>query len=321
MMSGVPTPTFESYAQNGEDVVLWRALGCVPAGRYIDVGANHPTIESISWAFYQRGWRGITIEPVHAFAEMHRAERPKDILVEAAITSDPGKPVTLHEIPDTGLSTLVDSIRDGHQQAGWQAQEVLVETRSLNEVLADAGWQDSDIHFMTVDTEGTELDVLRSIDLRKWRPWVLVIESTAPNTTTPTYREWEDMVVGADYQFCLFDGLSRFYLAREHAHLAPQLSYPACITDRYTTLLQRRLEAGFTAAQASVRQLTEDVVRWRAAALSRWTDALAASAPTGQSAESEHLRQELTAMRATLSWRVTRPLRAVRRVGPARRRR
>jgi hypothetical protein len=83
------------------------------------------------------------------------------------------------------------------------------------------------------------------------------------------------------------------------------------------------LNAELAAAGDSVRQLTEDVVRWRAAALTRWTDALAVSVPTGpgQSAEAEHLRQELAAIRATLSWRVTRPLRAVRRIRPARGRR
>jgi len=315
----VTTSSFASFAQNGEDVVLWRALGCVPAGRYVDVGANHPTDFSISWAFYQRDWCGITIEPVAAFAAMHREQRPRDIVVEAAITSEPGTPVVLHEIPDTGLSTLVEDIRSGHEQAGWQAREVLVETRSLDEVLTEAGWRDSDIHFMTVDTEGTEPDVLRSIDLRTWRPWVLVVESTAPLTTRPTYREWEDIVVGADYQFCMFDGLSRYYVAQEHAELAPPLSYPAGPLDGYTTLWERQLSGEIDRLREELRRVADDVVRWRAAALAAWTDAIAAAAnwPT-QSAEVERLRQELHAMRDTVSWRLTKPLRMVRRrVGAA----
>jgi FkbM family methyltransferase len=317
MMCGVPAPTFESFAQNGEDVVLWRALGSVPEGRYIDVGANHPSEFSISWPFYRRGWHGLTVEPVRAFAAMHREQRPRDTVIEAAITSDPGKPVVLYEIPDTGLSTLVDDVRAGHEQAGWRSTEVLVETRSLDEVLAGAGWQDSDIHFMTIDTEGTEGDVLRSIDLRVWRPWVLVVEATAPLSTIPTHQEWEGIVAGAGYQFCMFDGVSRFYVAREHAHLAPKLSYPACPLDDYTTLRYRQLEAEVTRVRESLQQATEDVVRWRAAALIRWTDAVADNGQPGQSAEVENLRRELVAMRGTVSWRLTKPLRMVRkRVGP-----
>src|SRR6266550_5943090 len=114
-MPGMSTTTFASFAQNSEDVVLWRALSGVQAGRYVEVGANHPTEFSISWPFYQQGWCGITVEPVHAFAVMHREQRPKDIMVEAAITSDVAGPAVLHEIPDTGLSTLVDRIRDSHE--------------------------------------------------------------------------------------------------------------------------------------------------------------------------------------------------------------
>ena len=60
----VESAPFVSYAQNGEDVVLFRALGGVESGRYVDVGANDPVADSISYAFYLRGWSGITIDPV-----------------------------------------------------------------------------------------------------------------------------------------------------------------------------------------------------------------------------------------------------------------
>jgi hypothetical protein len=72
-----PVP-FVSYAQNGEDVVLRRALANVEVGRYIDVGANDATVESVSKAFYDAGWSGITVEPVRKYAAKHRSERPRD---------------------------------------------------------------------------------------------------------------------------------------------------------------------------------------------------------------------------------------------------
>src|SRR5664279_1896466 len=59
----VESDPFVSYAQNGEDVVLFRALGAVEGGRYVDVGANDPIFESVTYAFYLRGWSGITIDP------------------------------------------------------------------------------------------------------------------------------------------------------------------------------------------------------------------------------------------------------------------
>ena len=54
--------TFVSYAQNFEDVMLWRALSDVKQGHYIDIGAQDPVINSVSLAFYEAGWRGIHVE-------------------------------------------------------------------------------------------------------------------------------------------------------------------------------------------------------------------------------------------------------------------
>ena len=69
-------PAFVSNAQNGEDVVLWRALGDLPRGRYVEVGANHPLIDSVSRAFYDRGWSGVCVEPLPTFAGELRAGPP-----------------------------------------------------------------------------------------------------------------------------------------------------------------------------------------------------------------------------------------------------
>ena len=137
---GVNAETFVSYGQNGEDVVLMRALGHLSTGRYVEVGANDPTIYSITRGFYDRGWSGITIEPMHDFAERHRSERPRDILIEAAISADPSGSVVLHQIAETGLSTLIDSVGEVHRESGWSVTDVTVPARRLDDVLGLAGW-------------------------------------------------------------------------------------------------------------------------------------------------------------------------------------
>ena len=54
---------FVSYAQNFEDVMLWRALKHISNGFYIDVGAWSPDIDSVTRIFYEHGWRGVNVEP------------------------------------------------------------------------------------------------------------------------------------------------------------------------------------------------------------------------------------------------------------------
>ncbi|MBN9618845.1 MAG: FkbM family methyltransferase, partial [Actinobacteria bacterium] len=246
----------------------------------------------------------------------YRAERPGDTVVEAAVTDADTDTVVLHQIDGTGLSTLDESVVESHQRNGFQAHDVEVPARRLDAILEDAGWPGLDIHFMVIDVEGAEASVLASVDLTTWRPWVLVIESTKPLTTEQTQQEWEDVVLRAGYQFTLFDGLSRFYVAEERAAtLGPILRYPASIHDDYTTRHYRALERERDALdddnqrlRKQVESLVSAVVRWRRAA---WEAAVAEPAVPVD----DWARQELDATRATLSWRITKPLRAVRGAG------
>ena len=310
-MAVTPAP-FVSYAQNGEDVVLWRALGGVSAGRYVEVGANHPRDDSVTRAFYDRGWSGITIEPVPYFADLQRAERPRDHLVQAAITNTGRGQITLHVVPGTGLSTIVDAVSDRHADAGIDHVDLLVPTLRLDDVLAESGRAGEEIHFMLIDVEGAERDVLQSVDLRRWRPWVLVVEATEPNSTVTTHSEWEPGLIAQGYQYCLFDGVSRFYVADEKAdRLRAALSYPACVLDNYQT-------PSLTAAMRERRVLLQQIAHWRTIALTGWADAVSQAPGTprgaGVDADFERTRRQLLAMQSTLSWRITRPLRGVRRV-------
>lgn len=309
--------TFVSYGQNREDVVLRRALRTVAEGSYVDVGANDPRLYSLSRGFYDQGWSGITVEPVPHFAQAHRRERPRDTLVEAAVTDRAVDTVTLHVIGETGLSTLIDDVSERHRRDGWENQDVTVPALSLDKILEDAGWAGREIHFVSVDVEGAEPEVLRSFDLARWRPWILVVESTAPRSTEQTHHAWEPAVLAAGWVPCLFDGLSRYYASPDHPELVEPLSYPACPLDEFDTDSDRARRDTIEQQQRDLESAFAETLRWRTAALTRWAEA-AQAAPANSAVEAAriaHLESELAATRRTLSWRVTAPLRAVRRRG------
>ncbi|HUX70817.1 MAG TPA: FkbM family methyltransferase, partial [Cellulomonadaceae bacterium] len=81
---------FVSYAQNGEDVILWRTLGNRGSCVYVDVGAFHPTYDSVTRALYERGWRGVNIEPQPDRLAAFEAERPEDVNLSLAIGDEDG---------------------------------------------------------------------------------------------------------------------------------------------------------------------------------------------------------------------------------------
>jgi heptosyltransferase II len=74
-----------SYAQNAEDVVLRRAFSGVPTGFYVDVGASSPVDDSVTLHFYERGWRGVNVEPDPDDFRALVAARPRDVNLHAAV--------------------------------------------------------------------------------------------------------------------------------------------------------------------------------------------------------------------------------------------
>lgn len=216
--------TFVSYSQNFEDAVLFRALQNVKTGFYIDVGANDPHVDSITHAFYQRGWHGINIEPVQHWFDKLTLERPRDINLQIAAAENAGE-MAFFEVLETGLSTGSAEFAGRHEQAGFTVVERLVQLKTLNDICAEFVRHDN-IHFLKIDVEGFETSVLKGMDFNKFRPWILIIESTEPLSTVETWQEWEPLVLQNKYSFAKFDGLNRFYYADERPELAVSLCEP-----------------------------------------------------------------------------------------------
>jgi FkbM family methyltransferase len=203
------TGPFVSHAQNFEDVRLWRAFSDIEQGRYLDIGTQDPVRDSVSLAFYERGWRGVHVEPTPAYAAAMRLARPDETVIEAAVSNASG-PIQFFEIPETGISTGVAEIAQRHRMAGWEHRVITVPTVTLAGLFDLMGA--APIHWLKIDVEGMEADVLESWGNHPARPIALVIEATAPNTQTPTHQAWYDLVLSRGYRDVLFDGLSRYFI-------------------------------------------------------------------------------------------------------------
>ena len=121
---------FISYAQNFEDVMLWRALKHVANGFYIDVGAAWPNEHSVTKAFYDAGWSGINVEPNPAFHALLQQERPRDRNLQLALAEQQGS-ADFIIFESTGLSTLDPVVAGLHQHAGRPHQTQTVTTSTL----------------------------------------------------------------------------------------------------------------------------------------------------------------------------------------------
>ena len=212
-----------SYAQFGEDLILMSALNTVDRGFYIDVGAWDEVKDSVTKLFYEKGWNGINVEPCPRWLNTLVAPRSRDVNLCLA-ASDYAGIVTLHEISETGLSTTVTKYADQYLAQGLPHRAYSVLCRPLREICAK--YVRGDIHFLKIDVEGAEKSVLQGCDFKRFRPWLVVIEATVPTTQTPCYEEWEDLVLGAGYEFALAHEVNRYYVARERLGLKALIQRP-----------------------------------------------------------------------------------------------
>ena len=236
--------SFVSYAQNYEDVMLARAFAGVERGFYVDVGAQDPRFDSVTKAFYDLGWHGINLEPVEHWHRKLVEERPRDINLCLAAGDHAGA-IEFHETDESGLSTASAEFARRHREAGHALRTRQVPVDTLDAICRRHDVRE--VHFLKVDVEGAEAEVLRGLDLARLRPWVILVEATEPNSRVSNHAQWEALVTDHDYRLVYQDGLNRFYLAREHEALAPAFAAPPNIFDDFVRRelvdLQAMLEA------------------------------------------------------------------------------
>lgn len=244
---------FITYAQNAEDVMLWRALQHVERGFYIDVGAQDPVIDSVTKAFYERGWHGINIEPVEHWHQRLVEDRPHDINLRVAVSGNFGEKV-LFDVEDTGLSTFDPAFAKRYAERSRTVHEVLVRCRPLDDICAE--YNVTTVHFLKIDCEGGEKEALEGFSLTSVRPWIILVEATEPNSTAPTHMLWEHMLISRGYGFVYFDGLNRFYVAKEHGELRSAFTAPPSPTEW-------KERAGAIFAQRRIDDLSEQLAQLR----------------------------------------------------------
>jgi FkbM family methyltransferase len=248
--------SFISYAQNFEDVMLWRALKHIELGFYIDVGAWSPDTDSVTRTFYENGWHGINVEPNPEFHGQLNSRRPRDTNLQVAMGEAEGI-MAMNFLTNSGLSTLDDSIAKKHQAAGWEASRREVEVKTLAAIWQQHVPNDQPVHFLKVDVEGLEEAVLRGNDWARYRPWVVVVEATLPMSQVESHADWEPILLDAGYKFAYADGLNRFYVAEEHADLVPAFKYPPNVFDEFMLANKQESEARAQQAEANAHDADE----------------------------------------------------------------
>jgi len=140
-------------------------------GYFVDVGANHPTVESQTYHLEQMGWDGLLIEPQPDLAEALRAGRKAK--VAAVACSAPGNSGRLMPMQLAGIYSSLN--RELSNAKATATSTINVPVTTLDNLLSHVQ-APSPIDFLSIDVEGHEIEVLQGFDFQRWRPRLLLIE-------------------------------------------------------------------------------------------------------------------------------------------------
>jgi FkbM family methyltransferase len=208
---------FIAYAQNDEDVRVWHALKHIECPFYVEVGAQHPLLLSPTAALSALGWTGILIEPDATYADLLRKHRPNDAVIEAGASSAPGT-MELFRFESTGLTTFSkEYVLLAAKRRFAPSAISRVPVRTLDEILTSSNAPT--VHFLSIDVEGWEQEVLRGANLEKWRPWVVCVEAIEPGGDTYIGNGVKAFMESFEYVHCVFDGVNDWFVAVERPEL------------------------------------------------------------------------------------------------------
>ncbi len=181
-----------SFSQNGEDLVIDKLLNYKKTGFYVDIGAYDPYRFSNTYRFYKKGWRGINIEPNINNYKKFIIARSKDMNLNIGIGTKTGSLTFYIFFPDT-LSTFSTKEALEYEKMGFKKiKELKVYVKRLDKVFLKYRHKDK-VDFLSIDTEGFEMEVLKSNNWKKFRPKIICIESFTFNNSLVGSRERKDI--------------------------------------------------------------------------------------------------------------------------------
>ena len=169
------------YGQFGTDNCIVKYFPKDYRGICIDVGMGEPINGSNTYHFESIGWKCLCIEPNKGYCFL--GENIRSNILNVACSDHNEDDVdfeifTINGNNQTAISSLKADERlvESHKSIINNIVKTKVNIRTLDEVLSQYSWIDK-IDFISIDTENTELDVLKGFDINRWNPKLFVIEN------------------------------------------------------------------------------------------------------------------------------------------------
>lgn len=169
-----------SYSQSGEDIIIDALFENLKRKErtYLDIGANDPVICNNTYLLYKKGWRGVLVEPDAAMCEVAKSKRPGDTIVNIGIGLLNESEAPFYVFPgrlNTWSTFSEQEARIRETASGIKAKKISVPLKTINNIIEQ--YFVACPNFISIDVEGLDLDILKSLDFNRFRPDVFCVET------------------------------------------------------------------------------------------------------------------------------------------------
>jgi len=169
----------DSTSQIGADLFVLAETNFKENGYFVDFGASDGISSSNTQLLENKfAWKGILAEPNLFFIDKLRQNRPNAVVVEKAVWKLSNEVLVFNETNNKDFSTIdLFSNSDWIGNAGGRLNGAKYEvcSISLNDLLAHNG-APREIDYLSIDTEGSEFEILNAFDFSNYRMGVIAVE-------------------------------------------------------------------------------------------------------------------------------------------------
>ncbi len=158
----------------GEDLQVLELTKNIKNGFYVDAGCYHPTHLSNTFLLYKKNWNGVNIDVSELSISLFNFMRSNDLNLNLAISNFEGEVTIYHQKKMSQLTTINKKISTERMQG--KIKERKIKSQKLTTVLNNSKYKNRKIDFLNIDVEGVDLEVLKSLDFKVYRPRVICIE-------------------------------------------------------------------------------------------------------------------------------------------------
>lgn len=195
------------FAEFAEDVFIDRILQNTKKGFYVDVGCYHPYKGSLTYKLYKRNWSGLNIDISKISKDLFELSRKKDINLNLAVTDYDGEIFYYENSPINQQNSLI--------KANDNQKKIKIKCNTLNTILDTH--KISSIDFLNIDVEGAELNVIKGIDFKKYKPKLISIENNELFINDYINSEIFKILSNNKYTYINKIGVTNFFLIKDLA--------------------------------------------------------------------------------------------------------